>query len=129
MTLRSNDWMPLRRALREVADAVQFSDHINEAQLTDVQVARKLLATYESYLKRKLAVRLPPLYRCPKTGATWSGRGRQPVWLQEALAAGVPLSYFLIAPESKTESELDSGAHQESASGAVVESELEPALG
>jgi DNA-binding protein H-NS len=24
----------------------------------------------------------PPLYRDPKTGATWSGRGRQPRWLE-----------------------------------------------
>ncbi|MGA3983445.1 H-NS family nucleoid-associated regulatory protein [Ralstonia nicotianae] len=24
---------------------------------------------------------LPPMYRDPKTGATWSGRGRAPAWL------------------------------------------------
>ncbi len=27
---------------------------------------------------------LPPKYRDPKTGATWSGRGRQPAWIKAA---------------------------------------------
>ncbi|QQK01064.1 H-NS histone family protein (plasmid) [Burkholderia ambifaria] len=36
---------------------------------------------------------LPPLYRDPKTGATWSGRGRAPAWL----AGAKDRSKFLIA--------------------------------
>lgn len=108
MTKQLNDWMPLRRALREVADAVQFSDHVCSEQLVEVQKARKLLATYELYLKRKMEVRKPPQYRCPKTGAEWSGRGRKPAWVQEAIAAGVPLAYFLIASAAKSESKTES---------------------
>lgn len=30
---------------------------------------------------RKKTGGLPPKYRDPKTGATWSGRGRAPAWL------------------------------------------------
>ncbi|WP_408432141.1 H-NS family nucleoid-associated regulatory protein [Paraburkholderia sp. RL18-101-BIB-B] len=26
----------------------------------------------------------PPMYRNPKSGATWSGRGRAPAWIAEA---------------------------------------------
>ena len=33
----------------------------------------------------------PPLYRDPQTGATWSGRGRQPRWLE-----GLDQDEFLI---------------------------------
>lgn len=36
---------------------------------------------------------LPPMYRDPKTGATWSGRGRAPGWL------GKNRAKFLIAEE------------------------------
>lgn len=36
---------------------------------------------------------LPPKYRDPKTGKTWSGRGRAPAWL------GKNASRFLIAAE------------------------------
>jgi DNA-binding protein H-NS len=36
---------------------------------------------------------LPPKYRNPKTGATWSGRGRTPAWL------GKNPNRFLIAEE------------------------------
>ncbi|HDR9084573.1 H-NS histone family protein [Burkholderia vietnamiensis] len=37
---------------------------------------------------------LPPKYRDPKTGATWSGRGRTPTWLQ-----GKKLERLLIESE------------------------------
>ncbi|MDF3086369.1 H-NS histone family protein [Burkholderia sola] len=37
---------------------------------------------------------VPPKYRDPKTGATWSGRGRTPAWLQ-----GKKLERFLIKAE------------------------------
>jgi len=35
-------------------------------------------------------------YRDPVSGSTWSGRGLQPRWLREALAAGRPLSDFAL---------------------------------
>lgn len=40
--------------------------------------------------------KVPPKYRDPATGATWSGRGLKPKWLEAALAAGRSLSDFAI---------------------------------
>lgn len=37
-----------------------------------------------------------PKYRDPATGQTWSGRGLQPRWLREALAAGRQISEFAL---------------------------------
>jgi DNA-binding protein H-NS len=42
------------------------------------------------------APRLPPKYRDPESGATWSGRGLKPRWLSVALDAGRSLDEFRI---------------------------------
>ncbi len=38
--------------------------------------------------------KVAPKYRDAATGATWSGRGLQPKWLREALAAGRRIEEF-----------------------------------
>lgn len=46
---------------------------------------------------RKSGQKNPPKYRNPNDATqTWTGRGRQPAWIKEALAAGKPLSDFEI---------------------------------
>ena len=40
--------------------------------------------------------KLPPKYRDPATGSTWSGRGLQPNWLKAVLEAGRSLSEFSV---------------------------------
>jgi DNA-binding protein H-NS len=40
--------------------------------------------------------KVPPKYRDPATGETWTGRGLQPNWLKSALASGKQLSDFAI---------------------------------
>jgi DNA-binding protein H-NS len=40
--------------------------------------------------------KVPPKYRDPASGQTWSGRGLHPKWLKQALAKGAQLSDFLI---------------------------------
>ena len=40
--------------------------------------------------------KVPPKYRDPATGNTWSGRGLQPNWLKSALAAGKSLADFAV---------------------------------
>ena len=40
--------------------------------------------------------KVAPKYRNPKTGATWSGRGKRPNWLDEAIAEGNDISAFFI---------------------------------
>jgi len=39
---------------------------------------------------------VPPKYRNPETGATWSGRGKAPRWISEAESAGKSRDSFLI---------------------------------
>ena len=55
------------------------------------KVAKK--AAKKTGAKRKVA----PKYRHPSTGAEWTGRGRQPRWLADAVAKGAKLDSFLIA--------------------------------
>lgn len=39
---------------------------------------------------------IPPKYRDPNTGATWTGRGKAPRWISDAEATGVSRDTFLI---------------------------------
>jgi DNA-binding protein H-NS len=39
---------------------------------------------------------VPPKYRHPETGATWTGRGKAPRWISEAEAQGKTRNTFLI---------------------------------
>lgn len=48
----------------------------------------------------KRSAKVPAKYRDPTTGDTWSGRGLQPNWLRQKLAAGAQLAGFLIVPEA-----------------------------
>jgi DNA-binding protein H-NS len=45
--------------------------------------------------------KVAPKYRDRKSGATWAGRGAQPVWLRERLKAGAKLDDFLIKRPAK----------------------------
>jgi DNA-binding protein H-NS len=45
---------------------------------------------------RKASSKVPPKYRHPGTGDTWSGRGLQPNWLKAALAGGAKIDDFKI---------------------------------
>ena len=40
--------------------------------------------------------KVPPKYRDPASGQTWSGRGLHPKWLKQALAGGAQLSDFAL---------------------------------
>lgn len=46
------------------------------------------------------AKKVPVKYRNAETGDTWTGRGIQPKWLQQALAEGKSLADFLVPAES-----------------------------
>jgi len=45
--------------------------------------------------------KLPPRYKNPETGATWSGRGRPPRWIVDAEAQGRNREEFLIEQTTK----------------------------
>ncbi|WP_397476174.1 H-NS family nucleoid-associated regulatory protein [Pusillimonas sp.] len=41
---------------------------------------------------------VPPKYKNPQTGATWTGRGKAPRWVSDAEAEGKSREQFLIKP-------------------------------
>jgi DNA-binding protein H-NS len=47
-------------------------------------------------VRRRKTRRVPPKYRNPKTGETWSGRGRTARWIAEAEREGKSRNKFLI---------------------------------
>ncbi|SAL72466.1 histone family protein nucleoid-structuring protein H-NS [Caballeronia terrestris] len=65
---------------KEVADAiVEIKQKIAEYGLTAEELGfRNVRVKGAAAIKRPP---LPPKYRNPKTGETWSGRGRAPAWL------------------------------------------------
>jgi DNA-binding protein H-NS len=73
-----------------------FSDkHLSdlETQLrAEIKRRRELAQSY-----RQLSEKGGPAYRNPRNSAeTWTGRGRQPKWVREALARGVRLEDLAI---------------------------------
>ena len=58
---------------------------------------------------RRAYPKVLPKYQNPKnTAETWSGRGKQPHWIQAQLRAGKKLEHFLIA-QSSTEKRRQAG--------------------
>jgi len=77
--------------LRTVIEEIRA--RVEEYELTPEQIfGRKLGGARNSRNARTPA---PAKYRDPKTGATWSGRGREPAWIK-----GKRRERYLIASES-----------------------------
>ena len=69
---------------REVAKAViEINERMDKLGMTVADLSRG-----KAPLPPGAPHRLPPKYRNPKTGETWAGRGHQPPWFKEAIAAG-----------------------------------------
>lgn len=79
-------------------------ENVEQAYKQAVEVARSVGLTLDELVefgasKRKKAVRKPvePRYRNPENAEeTWTGRGKQPRWLANAIASGKKLESFLI---------------------------------
>ncbi|WP_082248898.1 H-NS family nucleoid-associated regulatory protein [Burkholderia pseudomallei] len=75
-------------ALQQEAEAVRIAEL--QAVIQQVRdVVQQYGLTPEDIFGRQRAPRgkaaktpVPPKYRDPKTGATWSGRGREPSWIK-----------------------------------------------
>jgi len=81
------------RQRRPVINAIVRSMIDFDISLEDVERA------YKRRTQRAAAQpggRLPPRYKNPETGATWSGRGRPPRWIVDAEAQGRKRDEFLI---------------------------------
>ena len=71
-----------------------------EAYAAVVAMAREYGFSVEDLIAgapRKTGTVNPPMYRHPENpSVTWTGRGRKPDWIKDALASGTPLENFLI---------------------------------
>lgn len=87
----------LERAIREAqtADKAEAVERVrqlmSENGLTVADVAATATAKTGGTGKK-----VAPKYRDPISGATWTGRGLKPKWLQAALAAGKSVTDFAI---------------------------------
>jgi DNA-binding protein H-NS len=56
------------------------------------------LTAAEAEKTRRFYPKVYPKFRNPaRPGQTWSGRGKQPIWIREAIAAGQSIDDFLIS--------------------------------
>ncbi|WP_404995432.1 H-NS histone family protein [Cupriavidus pauculus] len=67
---------------REVGEVIaQIQALMAEYELTIEDLTPRKRRGRPASTAKKAAPALPPKYRDPKTGKTWSGRGRAPAWL------------------------------------------------
>jgi DNA-binding protein H-NS len=84
------------KAVANVKEAIQkFGLTAAELGLTAPKGKNKSTAQKSTRLDKGVAVK--PKYVDPKTGTTWTGRGRMPVWLQTNISAGKTKEDYLIA--------------------------------
>lgn len=75
-----------------------------DISLEEVEIALSRRSRSASQRGEKTATKaatrnpVPPKYRNPETGATWSGRGKAPRWVSDAEAQGKSRNDFLINP-------------------------------
>jgi DNA-binding protein H-NS len=82
-------------ALRRIVELART----NGIAIGEIRAALSGGARKKSPLKkrvRRAPKKVAPMYRNPKTGETWSGRGRMASWLAAAEKAGRKRSEFLI---------------------------------
>lgn len=77
-------------ALRDDIDA-QLQAHRAELQAQLAQIGGA-----NGKVRPSLGIKVPPKYRHPKTGETWTGRGGVAGWLVREIAAGHKREDFLI---------------------------------
>ncbi|TRD21533.1 H-NS family nucleoid-associated regulatory protein [Palleronia caenipelagi] len=91
----------LKALQRDVEKALATLDDRRraEARMAAEQAAKEFGFSLEEILaaQKKSGKKNPPKYCNPEDPRqTWSGRGRQPQWIKDALAAGKPLDEFAI---------------------------------
>ncbi|QEW21486.1 H-NS histone family protein [Marinibacterium anthonyi] len=91
----------LKALEKDVSKAIQtFEERRKKAAMAAIEAAARehgyALSELTAVAPKKKAT-LPPKYRHPENSAlTWSGRGRKPAWLMQALENGTPEEDLLI---------------------------------
>ncbi|WKB52886.1 H-NS histone family protein [Eleftheria terrae] len=79
---------------QELSDAIaQIKSLMSQYGLTVADLGAKAGASKTSATKGS---KVAPKYRNGATGETWTGRGRQPKWVEQALASGKTLEQLAI---------------------------------
>lgn len=79
---------------QELSDAIgQIRSLMSQYGLTVADLGGKASGTKTSSTKGS---KVAPKYRNGSTGETWTGRGRQPKWVEQALASGKTLEQLAI---------------------------------
>ena len=83
---------------QEVAEKVRKLAQDNGLDISDLMAADKpKKAVPETIKAKKPRGKVAPKYKNPANGSeTWTGRGRQPHWVADALASGKTLDDLLI---------------------------------
>ncbi|PFH20630.1 H-NS histone family protein [Burkholderia sp. JKS000303] len=71
----------------EAARVTEFQAVVDDirAKVAEYGISEKdIFGTRRSRMTKKSSVPVEAKYRDPKTGATWSGRGRAPAWIKDA---------------------------------------------
>jgi DNA-binding protein H-NS len=82
-----------------VAELLALRDEIDsqlQAHRAELQAQLAQLGGVNSKTGRITGIKVPPKYRHPTTGETWSGRGGIAGWLTREIDAGHKLDDFLI---------------------------------
>lgn len=82
-----------RNVIQAEIDRIQRENRA--ARIAEVQELMKTHGISTSDLKTPGNRVVPVKYRGP--GGTWTGRGKMPTWLRDAVAAGAPLASFRVA--------------------------------
>lgn len=104
--LKSMNLDELKRLQKDVAKAIEdYEERRRQDALAAVEAKAQEMGftladlTGAPIKSKGGKAKLPPKYRHPENPSlTWSGRGRQPAWIKEAVEAGKPLDEFLIKP-------------------------------
>lgn len=88
----------LKKVKKLAAEAgVSISDLLGKASRGTAKAARVPAKKAAAAAGGKQRGKVPPKYRNPANAAqTWTGRGRQPLWVADAIAAGKNLDSLLI---------------------------------
>ena len=96
--------MKARKA--EIASVIaSIKKQVKEYELTVIDIFGKALETGAKKLKaarKKINVPNPPKYRDPKTGKTWTGRGKPPQWIAEAIKQGRKDDFLISGADKPT---------------------------
>ncbi|RQU49449.1 H-NS histone family protein [Burkholderia cenocepacia] len=85
----------LRQAEKARQEELEFVLQEIRARVVEYGLtAEQVFGRQRSLKRRESATFVSPKYQDPKTGATWSGRGREPSWIK-----GKRRDRFLIQPE------------------------------